>query len=111
MEPCELGREVDAMGLVDVTQQGKCECGGIDGAPAGSGPWMVSPCVGSVLLSGELKFSSHRDHRWGAGGVRLCLTQTPQVFPIKMCRRAHLSRARLLGPGEEGEAPLGSGRT
>ena len=33
------------MGRVDVTQQGKCECRGIDGAPAGSaggGPWALS---------------------------------------------------------------------
>lgn len=44
-EPCALGREVDAMARVDVTQQGKCECGGIDGAPAGSaggGRWALS---------------------------------------------------------------------
>ena len=32
-EPCALGREVDVMGWGDGTQQGRCECGGTDGAP------------------------------------------------------------------------------
>ena len=73
--------------------------------------WMVGLFVGSVLLSGGLKFSSHRDHRWGPGGVRLCLTQIPQVFPIKICRWTCLNRARLPGPGAEGEIPLGSRMT
>ncbi|CAM9477845.1 unnamed protein product [Rangifer tarandus platyrhynchus] len=35
-EPCALGREVDVMGWADGTQQGRCECRGTDGAPAGS---------------------------------------------------------------------------
>lgn len=35
MEPCAGEGGGQSMGLVDVTQQGKCECGGID-APAGS---------------------------------------------------------------------------